>query len=120
MDILFTLGIPTGIVSLIFSVALYLFKREMDNRDKKRDEKEKAEKLKREKKEQNTEKLMLLILQNTRASTVLATATAKAVQRIPDARCNGDMTKALEDAAKMQAKEKDFFMDLGIEHIFEE
>lgn len=118
MDTLLSLGIPTGIVSLVFSVALFLFKREMNNRDKKRDEREAAEKLERERKEQNTEKLMLLILQNTRASNVLATATAKAVQRIPDARCNGDMTKALENAAKMQAMEKDFIMDLGIKHIF--
>lgn len=118
MDTLLNLGIPTGIVSLIFSIALFMFKREINERDKKRDEKEKAEKLERERKEENTEKLMLLILQNTRASTVLATATAKAVQRIPDARCNGDMTKALEDAAKMQAMEKDFIMNQGVKHIF--
>lgn len=118
MDMLLTLGIPTGVVSLIFSVALFMFKREMNQRDKKREEKEAAEKLEREEKEKNTEKLMLLILQNTRASTVLATATARAVQRIPDAHCNGDMTKALEDAAKMQGEEKDFLMDQGIKHIF--
>lgn len=118
MDTLLQLGIPTGIVSLIFSVILFLFKREINERDKKRDEKEAADKADREEKEKNTEKLMLLILQNTRASTVLATATAKAVQRIPDAHCNGDMTKALEDAAKIQGEEKDFLMDQGIKHIF--
>lgn len=118
MDMLLQLGIPTGVVSLAFGIALYMFKREMNNRDKKREEKEAAEKAEREEKEKNTEKLMLLILQNTRASTVLATATARAVQRIPDAHCNGDMTKALEDAAKMQGEEKDFLMDQGIKHIF--
>ena len=118
MDMLLQLGVPTGVVSLIFSIALFLFKREMNQRDKKREEKEAAEKLEREEKEKNTEKLMLLILQNTRASTVLATATAKAVQRIPDAHCNGDMTKALADAAKMQGEEKDFLMNQGIKHIF--
>lgn len=118
MDMLLTLGIPTGVVSLIFSIALFLFKREMNIRDKNREEKEAAEKKEREEKEKNTEKLMLLILQNTRASNVLATATAKAVQRIPDAHCNGDMTAALEHAAKMQEAEKDFIMDQGISHIF--
>lgn len=120
MDMLLQWGVPTGAVSLLFSIALFLFKREMNNRDKKREAKEAAEKAEREEKEKNTEKLMLLILQNTRASTVLATATAKAVQRIPDARCNGDMTKALEDAAKMQEAEKEFVMDQGIKHIFGE
>lgn len=73
---------------------------------------------KREEREENTEKLMIMMMQETRATNVLATATAKAVQRIPDAHCNGDMTSALETAAKIQNEEKDFLLDQGIRRIF--
>lgn len=61
---------------------------------------------------------MLLILKDCRATNVLSIATAKAVQRIPDAHCNGDMTEALKKATEIQNSEKDFLMDKGIEHIF--
>jgi predicted nuclease of restriction endonuclease-like RecB superfamily len=73
---------------------------------------------KRDEREKKTEKLIMLMLSNTRANNVLAVATAKAVQRIPDAHCNGDMTEALEKAAKIQEEEKDLLMDEGIKHIF--
>lgn len=74
----------------------------------------------RQAKEENTEKLMLMIMQTSRATAVLAEATARAVQRIPDAKCNGDMTAALELASKIQKEEKDFMFDQGIKHIFGE
>lgn len=73
---------------------------------------------KRDEREKKTEKLIMLMLGNTRANNVLAVATAKAVQRIPEAHCNGDMTAALEQAAKIQAEEKELLMDEGIKHIF--
>lgn len=101
--------IAMGIPSAIFGLAMWWFKRSIEKREKKRDEREK-----------NTEKLMLLIMQTSRATNVLAEATAKAVQRIPDAHCNGDMTSALELAARIQREEKDFIMDQGIKHIFED
>ena len=46
--------------------------------------------------EENLESLVLMMMQTSRANTVGITAIARAVQRIPDAKCNGDMTKALE------------------------
>lgn len=61
---------------------------------------------------------MLLTMKTNRATNILVEATAKAVQRIPDAHCNGDMTAALESARKMQKEEKDFIFDQGVEHIF--
>lgn len=73
---------------------------------------------KRDEREEKVEKLIMLMLSTGRATNVLATATAKAVQRIPDAHCNGDMTEALERAAKIQDEEKDLLMDEGIKHIF--
>lgn len=103
IELLIAAGIPTAGTGFL----IWLLKRHIDNRERKR-----------ENREEKVEKLMLYILQDCRATTVLATATAKAVQRIPDAQCNGDMTKALEKAAEIQRKEKDFVFNQGIEHIF--
>lgn len=103
MEFIIAMGIPTSVMGLL----VWWLKRYIDKRDKKLEEKEK-----------NTEALMLIIMKNSRATNVLAEATAKAVQRIPDAHCNGDMTAALELAAKIQKEEKDFMFDQGIKHIF--
>lgn len=97
------MGIPSAICGFLF----WWLKRSIDKREKKSEEREK-----------NTEQLMLIIMRNSRATNVLAEATARAVQRIPDAHCNGDMTAALDLAAKIQKEEKDFMFDQGIKHIF--
>ena len=96
------MGIPSAVMGLLIG----WLKKSIDRREKKR--------------EKNTEKLMLMIMQESRATNVLAAATAKAVQRIPDAHCNGDMTEALRKAEEIQTKEKEFILDQGIKHIFGE
>lgn len=103
--ILVATGLPTAITGLL----VWWLKRHIDRKEAKREEREK-----------NTEKFMLIIMQNSRATNVLAEATARAVQRIPDAHCNGDMTAALAEATRIQKEEKDFLMDHGIRHIFED
>jgi NaMN:DMB phosphoribosyltransferase len=85
-----------------------MLKRYIDKKEAKRDEKEKT-----------TEQLILMMLQMGKANNILAEATAKAVQRIPDAKCNGDMTAALAEAEKIKRKEKDFMFEQGVKHIFE-
>lgn len=105
LEFLVAAGVPTAITGFI----VWWLKRSIEKREKQR-----------EKHEENIEKLMLFIMQTSRATNVLAEATAKAVQRIPDAHCNGDMKAALEKAAKIQNEEKNFIMDQGIKHIFEE
>ena len=101
--------VAMGIPSAITGFLVWWLKKHIDKKEEKR-----------ELREANTEKLMLLIMQETRATNVLATATAKAVQRIPDAHCNGDMTEALARAASIQNEEKEFLFDQGIKHIFGE
>ena len=103
MEFLIAMGIPTAIMGLI----VWWLKRYIDKREARAEERDRK-----------TERFMLLIMQNTRATNVLAEATAKAVQRIPEAHCNGDMTAALEQAAKIQKEEQQFLFDQGIEHIF--
>lgn len=103
LSILTIMGIPSAVTGLL----VWFFKRYIDKAEKKRDERE-----------AKIEKLMLYILKENRATYILADATARAVQRIPDAHCNGDMTRALEKATEIQKQEKDFVFDQGIEHIF--
>ena len=64
--------------------------------------------------------MILLIAQNSRATYTVAEATAKAVQRIPDAKCNGDMTEALKKAKEFQMQEQQFLIDQGVKRIFGE
>ena len=103
MEFIIAMGIPSAIMGLM----VWWLKREIDKREAAREEREK-----------NTEKLMMMIMQESRATHVLAEATAKAVQRIPDAKCNGDMTEALKKAAAIQKEEQQFLINQGIQHIF--
>ena len=70
--------------------------------------------------EKNREQLDVMLLQSTTAAIALGEATAKAVQRIPDAHCNGDMHKALDYAAKVKHDQKDFLTSLGIHSLHDE
>lgn len=65
------------------------------------------------------EDLMVLMIQGNWAAIALGEATARAVQRIPDAHCNGDMHAALDYAAKVKHEQKDFLTKQGIESIYE-
>ena len=87
------LGILTGFVALLFR----RFEMKLDKRDKEREEKEKA------KLEHDT-----LTLRLNFASLTLAEATAEAVQRIPDAHCNGEMHAALENAREAKGEYRKF------------
>ena len=103
--ILLAAGVPSAICGLL----VWWLKRKIDERDARQEEREK-----------NMEDLMMMIMQTSRANNVLAEATAKAVQRIPDAKCNGDMVTALKRASELQKAEKDFIMQQGVKRIFED
>ena len=105
MNLIALMGIPSAITGFFF----WWLKRYIDKTE-----------TKRELREQNTEQLILIMMQTNRATNILAEATARAVQRIPDAHCNGDMHNALEAAATIQKKEKDFIFNQGIKNIFED
>lgn len=74
-------GIPSAIVGFLIN----RLNKKIDKREAEKAEKEKA----------HNESLVHLI-DLTTATMSLARATAAAVERIPDAHCNGDMHKALE------------------------
>ena len=104
IQLIILFGIPTAITGL----GSFLIKRRV--------EKGEAEAKERE---QNLESLVLMMIQSSRANSVGITAIARAVQRIPDAHCNGDMKEALEEMEKIQNKEQRFITDKGIKYLFE-
>ena len=104
VQLIIAMGVPSAITGLF----IWFLKRHIDKKESIR-----------EQRDANMEQLILFVMQNSRATNVLAKATAVAVQRIPDAKCNGDMKKALEEAAEIQKEEKDFLIQQGIKHIFE-
>lgn len=109
MELLVAFCVAMGVPSAITGIAVWRLKKHMDKRDAKNEEKEK-----------NTERMILLTAQNSRATYALVEATAIAVQRIPDAHCNGDMTAALKRAKELQMEEQQFLIDQGVKRIFGE
>lgn len=108
-------GLPTALTGF-FS---WLIQRKITQQAAAREKVDTEREQKALEREEHRERLILMILQSTRAGINLSEATARAVQRIPDANCNGDMTEALEDVQKFQTKQKDFLIELGIHSIYD-
>lgn len=109
------LGIPSAITGFL----VWNFERKIAKREAKR-EKEQEERHKKEaEREKAREKLQIHTIQGVSAAIALGEATAKAVQRIPDAHCNGDMHDALNYAIKIKHEQKDFLTRMGIASVVE-
>ena len=100
-QILIAFGVPSG----LFGLLIGYIKRKLD-----RDEKARAEQ------QMNLESLVLMMLQSTRANSILCKATAEAVR---DGHCNGNMTSAMAAVDKAADAEKQFLLEKGIKYIFE-
>ena len=98
------MGIPGAIMGFI----VWKLERRMDDREKEAQQHEKAQK-----------DLMVLLVESTSASIALGEATAKAVQRIPDAHCNGDMKGALEYATTVKHRQKEFLTKQGVSALMD-
>lgn len=97
------LGLPTAVTGLCF----WLLQQRITKRDKAQEERERA----REKNE-------VLIIKGMGAAIALGEATAEAVQRIPDAHCNGDMHAALEYARKVKHEHKEFLTEQSVQALY--
>lgn len=131
MDWLIIFGVPSAITGVFFGVLNWKIQKTLNNQEAKRRKEEEARESKRRKEEEEREKralerekdretLIMMQLESARAAVVLSEATAKAVQRIPDAQCNGDMTKALDEAAKIQSRTNQFLFEKGLHALYEE
>ena len=93
------MGVPSAIMGFI----IWRLERRIDTREQ----------------EQGQKDLFVLIVQGTNAAIALGEATARAVQRIPDAHCNGDMHDALDYAADIKHKQKDFLTRQGVSSLMD-
>ena len=106
-------GIPAAVVGF----AVWMMQQKILKRDKEREEANLQYRKEREEKERAREQFEINLLEQINATMALSEATAKAVQRIPDAHCNGDMHAALEYAAGTKRKQKSFLTEKGIQAI---
>ena len=83
-------------------------------RDRRRDKKEREKAAEQQKLQE-----LLKLIEGSWAAIALGEATAKAMQRIPDAHCNGDMHAALDYAAEVKHKQKEFLAERGIHSILD-
>lgn len=94
---IWTIIVSAGIPSAVIGILIGRLNKQIEKRDKEKEAWEKA----RQKHEVMMIKLILVTLS-------LSEATAEAVQRIPDAHCNGDMHAALEEARRMKNEYRSF------------
>ena len=109
-------GVPAAMTGFF----IRRLEKSIDKRDKEREAAQAERDKKLEERERNREKLDIVLLQSTTAAIALGEATAKAVQRIPDAHCNGDMHAALDYAAKVKHNQKDFLTGLGVHALHDD
>ena len=96
------LGIPTAFTGL----CVWLLKKHLDKKDEDNERKEKARK-----------ELDIMLLHGVSAAISLGEATARAVQRIPDAHCNGDMHAALDYAGDVKKQLDTFLAKQGVHSV---
>lgn len=122
-------GIPSALTVAIVGFFVWLLERSIVKRETARAEEEakrekarEAEEAKleaeRTKQENSRKAFEKNLLATSNAALALGEATARAVQRIPDAHCNGDMHAALNYAAKIKHEQRDFLAAQGIDNIF--
>lgn len=115
-ELIAAFGIPSATTGFFF----WLIQRKITKQEKQREKREAEREKRAEERERNREKLDIVLLQSTSTAIALGEATAKAVQRIPDAHCNGDMHKALDYASTVKNQQKDFLTSLGIHALHDD
>lgn len=119
MDILaiivaFTACFPSAIIGFAF----WMLQKKIEKRNQEEDERVKANKKIMDEREKRRRESEYMTLQCVHASLALSEATAKAVKRIPEAHCNGDMDEALKYADNVKHIQKDFIEKAGIDNIY--
>ncbi len=109
------MGLPAATTGLL----TWALQRKIVKRDAAREAAEKVRDQREEERERRREDMMFYLYDAINASLALGEATAKAVQRIPDAHCNGDMHAALQYATEIKRKQKDFIARQGIHALSE-
>lgn len=113
IQLLIAAGVPSAITGFCFWW--------IEKRIQRRAEEDKQERIQRRKeqdeREKNRENLQYMTLKTLDGALALSEATAKAVQRIPDAKCNGDMHTALDYEQNAKHDLENFLTRQGVNHI---
>jgi len=117
-EILLTIAVSAGIPSAIVTFCFNRLNARINKKQEEAEKRAEAEKQEAERKEEARRKNEAIVIEGVMASITLGEATAKAVQQIPDAHCNGDMHKALEYATEVKNKHRDFIREQGIEALY--
>lgn len=107
VDMLETIIVAAGIPSAITAFGFGWLNRKLSKRQEEAEQKEIARR-----------KNEAIVIEGVMASITLGEATAKAVQRIPDAHCNGDMHAALEYATEVKNRHRDFIREQGVDALY--
>ena len=83
------------------------------------EQKDNERELREQKREEARREQELILIKSTGAAIALGEATAKAVQRIPDTHCNGDMHAALEYATKVKHEQRDFLANQVVTALYD-
>lgn len=110
MEIIKTLLLQAGLPAAVLGLGVWYLEKRLgrllDKRQKAQDERDARHR-----------RYELCQLNMTVASMALAEATARAVERIPDAHCNGDMHAALDYAEKVKNEQKEFLRQQAIDSL---
>lgn len=109
-----------SVLSSLFGLFIWNWQRKITRRDKARDEAEAARAKAQEEKEKAREELDLNMVRSFSGLFAVVEAIAEGVQRIPDAHCNGEMTKALEYSKKVKHDLRGFLEKQGIHALHED
>lgn len=102
LELVILMGIPSAVTGFCF----WWLEIKIQKRDKHAEEQEKRR-----------EQYQMYLIKSVDASLALGEATARAVSRIPDVKCNGDMHAALDYAMEVKHQKKDFLNQQAVEAL---
>lgn len=109
-QIVLAMSIPSAFTGFLF----WALEHKIQKREEKKEAEQKKDRERAEKREKDRELFEIYLMKTVQASMALGEATASAVSRIPDAKCNGDMHEALEYAKRVKHEQKDFLNEQAI------
>lgn len=115
MNQIFLAVIPSAVTAFCF----WLIEHNIQKAEAKREKEEQKRRHDAADREAKLEKFQITLINSVNASIALGEATARAVERIPDAKCNGDMHAALDYATEIKHKQKEFLTEQGIAALFD-
>ena len=107
-EIFQVLGIFSMFISALVGFFFWLIQRNINQRDAEEQRRRTARQQELDQREQVRYQHELYMMKSIDAAIALGEATARAVQRIPDAHCNGDMHAALNYAQRVKHDRTDF------------